>query len=228
MLSKQQAKVFFLGGTLLFTLIFLGLTIDTHRQLPQRTNTGEISEDVKKGKILWEENNCMGCHTILGEGAYYAPELTQVIERRGEEWIRIFIKNPEAMFPNERKMPKYNFSDEEISYLIAFFKWVGKIDANGFPPKPDIVAQTSISIESSANLNVPAKFNQVCKACHAIGGNGGNVGPALDKVGTKYNEEYLVKWLKDPQSIKPGTTMPKLPLSDQEISELVSFLTTLK
>ncbi len=226
MLTKQQAKVFFLGGTLLFSLIFLGLTIDTHRQLPKRTNTAEISEEVKKGKILWEQNNCMGCHTILGEGAYYAPELTRVVERRGEEWIRIFMKDPEAMFPNERKMPKYNFSDEEISYLIAFFKWVGKIDTNGFPPKPDIVVQTSI--ESSASLNVPNKFNQICRACHAIGGNGGNVGPALDKVGTKYNEEYLVKWLKDPQSIKPGTTMPKLPLSDQEISELVSFLTTLK
>jgi len=127
MLSKSQARMFFLGGTFLFSAIFIGLTVDTHRQLPERTHTKDLTEDVVKGKRIWEENNCMGCHTILGEGAYYAPDLTKVVEKRGEEWIRLFMKDPEAMFPNERKMPKYNFSDEQISYLIAFFKWVGKI-----------------------------------------------------------------------------------------------------
>jgi Cytochrome c553 len=227
MLSKSQARMFFLGGTFLFSAIFIGLTVDTHRQLPERTHTKDLTEDVVKGKRIWEENNCMGCHTILGEGAYYAPDLTKVVEKRGEEWIRLFMKDPEAMFPNERKMPKYNFSDEQISYLIAFFKWVGKIDTNGWPPKPDIVVQTSVKTNQEIS-NIPAKFNQVCKACHAIGGNGGNVGPALDHVGAKYDKDYLVKWLKDPQSIKPGTNMPKLPLSEEEIQELAAFLSSLK
>jgi nitric oxide reductase subunit C len=34
----------------------------------------------------------MGCHTILGEGAYYAPELTKVIERRGEGYVKAVLQ----------------------------------------------------------------------------------------------------------------------------------------
>jgi nitric oxide reductase subunit C len=76
----------------------------------------------------------MGCHTILGEGAYYAPELTKVVDRRGEPWLRIFLKDPQAMFPGKRRMVQYDFSDEQIEDVIAFLGWIGEIDTNGFPP----------------------------------------------------------------------------------------------
>ena len=122
MLSKSQAKVFFLGGTALFSAIFLGLTIDTHRQMAERTNEQNLTESVIRGKKIWEDQNCMGCHTILGEGAYYAPDLTKVVDKRGEEWIRIFMRDPQAMFPGERKMVKYDFNDQEMDDIIAFLK----------------------------------------------------------------------------------------------------------
>ncbi|UCE93179.1 MAG: cytochrome c, partial [Flavobacteriaceae bacterium] len=87
MLSKKQARAFFLGGTLVTFLIFIGLTIFSFSKEQDQSNYGEITEAVVRGKNLWEKNNCMGCHTILGEGAYYAPELTKVIDRRGEGYI---------------------------------------------------------------------------------------------------------------------------------------------
>ncbi len=231
MLSKSQARAFFLGGTLLFAAIFIGLTVDTILQNDKRTNSQNLTESVKRGKEIWENKNCMGCHTLLGEGAYYAPDLTKVVERRGEEWIKVFINDPESMFPGERKMVKYNFTEEEKKDIIAFLKWVGEIDSNGWPPKPDISpASISRSQEQTATIvqSLPAKFTQICQACHAIGGKGGNVGPALDKVGAKYDADYLNKWLKDPQAVKPGTNMPKLPLTDPELAELVLFLSNLK
>jgi nitric oxide reductase subunit C len=103
-LSKSQAKVFFLGGTGVFTAAFLSLTIDTHRKVPAQTRQANITAEVARGKRIWEDNNCMGCHTLFGEGAYYAPELTKAVERRGKPWLRMFLKNPEAMYPNDRKM----------------------------------------------------------------------------------------------------------------------------
>ncbi len=101
MLSKSQARAFFLGGTGVFTLAFLGLTIDSHRQIPAQTREENITKQVVAGKKIWENNNCMGCHTLFGEGAYYAPELTKVIERRGKPWLRLFLKDPQKMFPGE-------------------------------------------------------------------------------------------------------------------------------
>jgi nitric oxide reductase subunit C len=138
MLSKSQAKLFFIGGTAMFSLIFLWLTVDTIRQTPARSMETLLTEDVLAGRMLWDENNCMGCHTILGEGAYYAPELTRVIDRRGEHWIRGFIKNPQAFYPGRRKMVQYDFTDDEITQLIAYLDWMGKIDTNGFPKEPPL------------------------------------------------------------------------------------------
>jgi nitric oxide reductase subunit C len=50
------------------------------------------------------------------------------------------------------------------------------------------------------------------------------VGPALDGVGGRFESGALRTWLADPASVKPGTTMPKLPLSDQQLTDLTSFL----
>ena len=37
-----------------------------------------------------------------------------------------FLKDPEALYPGQRKMVNYHFSDAEIADVIAFLKWVGK------------------------------------------------------------------------------------------------------
>ncbi len=132
MLSKKQARAFFLGGTLVTFLIFIGLTVYSLGEAQDQTNYENITEQVVRGKDLWDSNNCMGCHTLLGEGGYYAPELTKVIERRGEGYIKAVLMSPIPWEPNGRKMVAYGFSKEEAADLIAFFDWIGKIDLNGF------------------------------------------------------------------------------------------------
>lgn len=229
MLSKSQARLFFISGTLFFSCIFLWLTVDTIRAVPKQTNAKNISAEVTRGKDIWDKNNCMGCHTLFGEGAYYAPELTKVYERRGGEWMKVFLKDPQAMFPGERKMVQYNFKENEINDLIAFFKWIGEVDLNGFPAKPSLkVLGTPAVALTSTSSPQPEKFKLLCTACHTLGGSGGVVGPALDGVGKKFDADYLKKWIDDPNSVKPGTTMPKLPLSTEEVNEIVNFLTTQK
>ncbi len=226
MLSKSQSRRFFLGGTILFSLIFLGLTVDTMRQIPERTKARNMNESVVRGNHLWTGNNCMGCHTLLGEGAYYGPELTKVYTRRGEAWIRLFLKDPEAMFPGQRRMPNYGFSEQEITDLIAFFQWAGEIDTNDWPPEPDlkVSAAAAAPVPEAEVPPAPAMYAAVCSACHAIGGQGGAVGPALDTIGQRMDEAQLVAWLTDPQAIRPGTAMPKIPLSEAERNEIAAYL----
>lgn len=132
MLSKQQARAFFLIGTVVTFLIFIGLTIYSFSDGNDQTNYENITPAVVRGKVIWEENNCMGCHTILGEGAYYAPELTKVVDRRGEGLIKAILMSPVPWEPNGRKMVAYGFTAEEADDVIAFFNWIGEIDLNGF------------------------------------------------------------------------------------------------
>lgn len=226
MLTKSGAKAFFLVGTFLCSTAFILLTVDTFKQIPAQTNEQNISEDVKLGKELWESNNCMGCHTLFGEGAYYAPELTKVYERRGEGYIRQMLKDPQAMFPNDRKMQKYDFTDAEITAVVAFLKWCGEVNLNGFPAKPPL--EKTVSTAQVAMPESPKVFQQTCTACHALNGNGGTVGPALDGIGSRRDIAWIAAWLKDPIAIKADSKMPKLPLTEEEIQQLATFLANAK
>jgi nitric oxide reductase subunit C len=139
MLSKKQARAFFLGGTLVTFLVFIGLTIFSFSKENDQTNHENLTAEVVRGKEIWESNNCMGCHTILGEGAYYAPELTKVVDRlnirydgNGEEVIKSILMSPSPWQPSGRKMVAYGMTEQEASDVVAFFNWIGKIDLNGF------------------------------------------------------------------------------------------------
>jgi nitric oxide reductase subunit C len=137
MLSKSQARTFFFGGTIVSFAVFLGLSWHTlSSEVPKQTNAEDLTEDVIRGKKLWEANNCMGCHTIFGEGAYYAPELTKVIDRRGQEFVKAVLMSPTPWTPRGRKMVAYGFSDGDASDLVEFLSWCGKADLNGFPAPP--------------------------------------------------------------------------------------------
>ncbi|WP_420581016.1 c-type cytochrome [Reichenbachiella sp.] len=139
MLSKQQAKVFFLGGTFFFLAIFVAMSIHSLIVgIPQNTNANDLTPQVKLGKKLWDDNNCMGCHTIMGEGAYYAPELTRVYSRKGPEYIRTVLNAPNGWGPRGRRMVKYEFTDEEVEGLVGFFEWMNRAELNGFPPEPSL------------------------------------------------------------------------------------------
>lgn len=229
MLSRSQAKFFFLAGTFLTSGAFIWLTVDSFIRLPELTNSDQLDPQVIEGKHLWDKANCMGCHTLLGEGGYYAPELTKVYDRRGPAFIRAMLVDPESMYPGQRKMVKYDFSNDEIEALIAFFRWVGKMDLNGFPPDP-VLMGVAMPGEGAMTQrdDRPQVFNQMCIACHALEGQGGNVGPALDGIGDRMTQDDLEVWLENPAKIRPGTTMPQLPLNESQIRELSAFLSTLR
>ena len=86
MLTKAMARNVFYGGSVFFFLLFVGLTFDTIQGLPKTDNRHNLTEAAARGKHVWETRNCLGCHTLLGEGAYYAPELGNVYERRGPDF----------------------------------------------------------------------------------------------------------------------------------------------
>ena len=135
--TKSMARNIFYGGSVFFILVFLGLTFDTETRLPETDNRGEITEQVALGKLVWEENNCVGCHTLLGEGAYFAPELGNVYQRFGNstEAIKGFIASrPKEGVPGRRSMPQFNLSEEELDAIAEFLKYSSGIDTAGWPP----------------------------------------------------------------------------------------------
>lgn len=67
-----------------------------------------------------------------------------------------------------------------------------------------------------------------CQSCHAIGGSGGIVGPALDRAGFRLNGTWVYRWIRYPQGMKPDTRMPNLGLSDHDARAITAYLGTLR
>ena len=98
-MQKSTSKKLFLWGTLISTIIFLALTYDTLKQIPDRTNAGDLTPEVAAGKWVWQRHNCNDCHTILGIGGYYAPDLTKEGALRSADWLKEFLKDPRKVMP---------------------------------------------------------------------------------------------------------------------------------
>jgi len=97
------------------------------------------------GKLTSQAKNCMNCHTLLGNGAYYAPDLTKAWldsnwEKMGyfgqptkEEGIAYFLQHPSENGIHLRRMPNLGITADEAKGLVAFLKHMSSIDTNGFP-----------------------------------------------------------------------------------------------
>jgi ubiquinol-cytochrome c reductase cytochrome b subunit len=68
-----------------------------------------------------------------------------------------------------------------------------------------------------------------CAYCHQINGQGGHrVGPDLSNVAAKHRtEDYLKRYIRDPQSINRTSIMPKYDLPDSDLEALAEFLLAL-
>jgi len=101
------------------------------------------------GKLTSQSKNCMDCHTLLGNGAYYAPDLTKAWidpawqnggplqgmtgKNTEEEAMAEFLQHPSQYPTHARMMPNLGITADEAKGLVAFLKHMSSIDTNGFP-----------------------------------------------------------------------------------------------
>jgi nitric oxide reductase subunit C len=233
-MTKKVAFWIFMIGTISSALLFLWLTWDTHRQVEVLSHADKLSPEVVAGKRVFEKYNCNDCHTILGFGGYYAPDLTKVVKRVGAEGIRYRVTSPEKAFAASwRKMPNQGLAKTEIDNLVAFFTWVGEIDNNDWPPQDSSKRLTRGEevMVASAGLSPGAAVFQRrgCMNCHSLQGKGGSFGPALDTIGRKLSMEKIEHYIVDPKAVDPKALMPpQKELSQKETEAVARFLANLQ
>ena len=141
--SKAKARNIFFGGSAVFLLIFFGLTAHSHFYiLNTSTDSAGLTESVEHGKRVWEKHSCINCHTLLGEGAYFAPELGNVWIRYGgqddpegaRDMLKAWMQSQPSGVEGRRQMPQFNLSEQELDALADFFEWVSRINTQGWPP----------------------------------------------------------------------------------------------
>jgi nitric oxide reductase subunit C len=106
----------------------------------------EAAALIERGKLVIQSRACMDCHTFMGNGAYYAPDLTKAwLDPAWDAWTAItgaqtkddamarFLMAPDQFATWQRKMPNLGISRQEAEATVAYLKWLSAIDTNGFP-----------------------------------------------------------------------------------------------
>ena len=211
-MTNRQARMFAIASTAIAALVFLILTVHSHTRFPELTNADTITPEVVAGQRVWHRYNCINCHTLFGEGAYYAPDLTKIAEHRGEAYLTADRRDPGQFYDEQihrRLMPQQNLSDQEISDLIAFLDWASRVDTQGWPPRPILVTTglaapgaadqpgvtavphrpvTPESDPIAAGENVFRNATPSCLACHSTTPGINLAGPSLAGIASRAEE----------------------------------------
>jgi mono/diheme cytochrome c family protein len=208
------------------TTALLSLTERSHTLPPrlQLASTPESSYQPagRAGKLM-DEFACLSCHRINGRGGDMAPDLSWEGSSVQRAWLDDFLKNPNTLRPALiRRMPKFNISDKDRAELTDYILTVyqtASIDRDSMPLSgypPDLVEHGKQLFYS--------KYS--CQACHILvsGQDKGYIGPTLTQVGARLNGAWIYHWLKNPQSLRPGTMEPNWDMSDEDAHALTAFL----
>ena len=158
----------------------------------------------EEGRFLFTARMCAMCHGIDARGGVFAADI------RGQSASTVIraARNPLG------KMPAFtaaDVSDEELQKIAAYLASLGPTQAEGAPGE---------------GLQV---FRSYCTTCHTIGG-GRKVGPDLAGVGARRSPEWLASFIRQPQSVTPGSPMPAFEsvLTATQLEAIVTYLSSLK
>ena len=183
-MSMKAAKWVFWLGTLSSLVLFLALTVDTHGQFAALTHADKLDEHGGRRQAGVREYNCNDCHTILGFGGYYAPDLTRAYTRLGEDAIKRRLEQPEVVFADSyRKMPQQNRPPAEIDEHTAASSpgWTGSTTTTGRRTTRRRAGSARPSGCWRRRRCRPAAAlveQEGCLTCHALGDRGESEGPA--------------------------------------------------
>jgi nitric oxide reductase subunit C len=128
--ARLGRLLFFIGSAACLIAMFGYLTPTTLAYINKSNhmdNGRGVPADVVRGKQAFHKFVCMDCHTILGDGTQYAPELGRVGISRDPNFLKLYIKDARAINPNTG-MPKMAITDQEAEDLVAFLTWTSKIN----------------------------------------------------------------------------------------------------
>jgi mono/diheme cytochrome c family protein len=175
--------------------------------------------ELARGQELFETVGCRGCHKLDGVGGNIGPELDRVGARRSPDWLRQHFLEPAAVTPGSG-MPPQKFAEPDIDAIVLFMLSQTGERLPGF--------YGSMKVIPSADEGRRLFQLKGCIGCHSVGGQGGKVGPPLDDVGLRRKPEWMMQHFRDPQSVSPGSVMPRFGFTEAEARALTDFLLHLR
>ena len=170
------------------------------------------------GRALVRRRNCVACHEIEGDGGDYRqlvddpslapPLLTPEGAKVKPDWLYAFFKGPITIRPwLDVRMPTFDLEDQHWNQVLDYF---GAISGT-----PGEFRSTTVVRTSSGNVRTGAELFELlrCQQCHVLDEIPAdqpteNLAPDLRMTPERLQADWLLDWMRAPQSVQPGTRMP--------------------
>jgi mono/diheme cytochrome c family protein len=187
----------------------------------------------------YERAGCYACHKTKGFDTNIrkpGPILMKIDSKLSPEWVKIWIRNPRAVKPTTW-MPRfwYNSNNSSKEDAMRNEAEIGAIATYLFAnaERHEFAVKNPPRGDAKSGEQIVKQIG--CQGCHVIGeGKREEIGPRrtfgqpLENIGNKTTYEWLYNWVRDPKHYSPATYMPNLRLTDSQVADVATYLSTLK
>jgi mono/diheme cytochrome c family protein len=197
-------------------------------------------EEIQLGHRLFLEKGCASCHSIesLNPQKDFGPDLSTLGGKNASElefgtakiphqlvaYIQAKLQDPRSVNPAAR-MPQYTWNQADLDAVTTAL-----LSMKG--PPPTSALQNLVVPRAEVNFHPSGPFGEVyerykCYTCHKFNGYGGNLAPDLSYEGSRAQRQWLVEFLKNPQTLRPTLIlrMPQFNMSDRDAATLADYMT---
>lgn len=184
-----------------------------------------------RGKSLFERFDCLACHAVDGRGGTLRPGQTLVagpdLSLAGASgfdagWYTRHIAHRDSVAAGPWRTSMSEIVESDRAALLVFLR--SRVGAPGL-------------------IEAKTVFHSLgCRGCHKVNGVGGDDGPDLTRAGERDpgqldfshvpGERSLANWFAEhfraPAAVVPGSAMPVLGLSEENIYALTTYMLSLR
>ncbi len=196
-------------------------------------------KEIQLGHQIFLEKGCGSCHAIEGLNPQkdFGPDLSALGGKNASElefgaakiphnlvsYIQAKLQDPTSVNLAAR-MPQYNWNQSDLDAVtIALLSMKGAPATSALQnlvvPRKEVVFQPTGSF---GELYERYK----CYGCHKFNGYGGDLAPDLSYEGSRAQRQWLVDFLKNPQTLRPTLVlrMPQFNMSDKDAATLADYM----
>jgi len=177
------------GAALVACALWSYVRRPVHAQEPAKSKVDTAA--LEEGQSLFR-GLCSGCHGGAGRGGK-GPDLTRKKYSHGSSDAEIINTIKNGVPKTTMKKLGDSLKDDQMAKLLLFIR-----SLQSAPPGNDWKPYLAGDPKVGRQIFFDPKSKVACAKCHTVDGEGGRVGPALDRIASRRAAEYIMESILQP------------------------------